>query len=443
MKALFRKSFLFILCTYALLIGGLVYWQAIADLEGHPLNPTGYAVFRQPRGAIVDRDGKPLAESVSTDVGYRRVYASPSVSHITGYFHQRYGMTGLEKAYNSSLSQGQTVRTTIALPLQKHMEELMAGKVGAAVAMDPKTGAVLALVSYPYVDGNRLDESWSDYLQDERSPFVNRAVQGQYPPGSAIKPLVLGAAFAERAAYPEQPWVDRGAVELEGRAIKNFQGQALGRITTLEALAHSSNVVFALLAAELGPKLLTALSQFGLGEIPPLPLPMSRGRLPSPEQSDYGWGQIGIGHGDLLVTPLQMASAVSAIANGGKLMRPLLVQEVRGGWRLPRVQLPAAYTQVIPEWAAAAVRDGMVLAVERGTAREAALPGIPTAGKTGTAQTWAGQDHSWFVGFAPAYDPEVAVVVVLEHGGIASQTAAPLGGAVLQAALAACTPQGM
>ena len=189
------------------------------------------------------------------------------------------------------------MRTTIALPLLKHMEELMAGMVGAAVAMDPKTGAGLALVSYPYVDGNRLDESWSDYLQDERSPFVNRAVQGQYPPGSAIKPLVLGAAFAERAAYPEQPWVDRGAVELEGRAIKNFQGQALGRITTLEALAHSSNVVFALLAAELGPKLLTALSQFGLGEIPPLPLPMSRGRLPSPEQSDYGWGQIGIGHG--------------------------------------------------------------------------------------------------------------------------------------------------
>ena len=188
------------------------------------------------------------------------------------------------------------MRTTIALPLQKHMEELMAGKVGAAVAMDPKTGAVLALVSYPYVDGNRLDESWSDYLQDERSPFVNRAVQGQYPPGSAIKPLVLGAAFAERAAYPEQPWVDRGAVELEGRAIKNFQGQALGRITTLEALAHSSNVVFALCYAELGLNFSLPSASSALGDSALAPTYES-GRLPSPSNQTTDGGEIGIGHG--------------------------------------------------------------------------------------------------------------------------------------------------
>lgn len=430
-----RKGFVLILSLYFLLLAALIYWQVAADLAQHPLNPRRYQVFSQPRGAIVDRRGVPLAYTLQSEEGYVRAYTSPSLSHVTGYFHPRYGMTGLERIWNSELGSGQTVQTTIDLELQQRIEQLMEGRVGAVVVMVPKTGAVLALVSCPFVDGNRLDLSWSDYLADVRSPFVNRAVQGQYPPGSTVKPLVLAAALTHRITSPQQQWRDQGFVELSGRAIANFQGRALGSITTLEALAYSSNVVFAQLASELGPKLLQTLAGFGLGKAPDFGLPASGGKLPSPEQSPYGWGQIGIGQGNLLVTPLQMAVAVSAIANGGKVMRPYLVQEVRGGWRLPKIRRPTMEGQVISEWAAGAVRDGMILAVQKGTAREAALTQAAAAGKTGTAETASGQDHSWFVGFAPAYDPEIAVVVVLEHGGLAAQTAAPLGGVIMEEAL--------
>jgi peptidoglycan glycosyltransferase len=438
-----RKSFTAILSGFFLILAGLIYWQVIADLSDHPLNPRRYDVFRQPRGAILDRWGTPLACTVRQNGDYVRVYACPSLSHVTGYFHQRYGMTGLERTYNSSLAQGQEVHTTIDLALQQKLEALMEGRVGAAIAMNPKTGEVLALLSSPYVDPNKLDEFWSDYAADPRSPFVNRATRGQYPPGSAVKPFVLAAALADRITFPEERWQDSGRVVLSGRTISNFQSQGWGSLTSLEALANSSNVVFAQLAAKLGPRLLDTLRQCGLGEALPFPLGSAAGKLPPAEQSAYGWGQIGIGQGSLLVTPLQMAAAVSAIANGGQLMRPYLVEEVRGGWRLPRLQRPVVYSQAVPQWTAAAVREGMVLAVQQGTAKGAALPGVIAAGKTGTAETLTGDDHAWFIGFAPAHDPRIAVAVVLEHGGLASETAAPLGGLVMQAALEACTQGGM
>jgi len=442
-KPLLRKIFLLILGMYFLMVAALVFWQVAVDLGKHPLNPRRYGAFRQPRGAILDRSGLPLARTLMAGEKYVREYADPSVTHVTGYFHQRYGITGLEKAFDARLQAGQDVYTTIDLRLQQKVAELMGDRVGAAVVMEPETGAVLALVSCPQIDGNSLDDFWSDYLADQRSPFVNRAVQGLYPPGSALKPLVLAAALAGGITTADAHWTDRGVLKLGEEAISNHQGQAWGVITTSEALAHSSNVVFAQLAVELGPALLDALRRFGLGEAVLFPLSQSSGRLPSAAQSAYGWAQIGIGQGGLLATPLQMAAAISAIANGGKLMRPYLVQEIKGGWRLRQAQRPEFVRQAVPQWAAADVRDAMVLAVEKGTARAAAVRGTVVAGKTGTAQTGSGGDHSWFVGFAPAEKPELAVVVVLEHGGLASQTAAPLGGQILREALQLLAPQDM
>lgn len=432
-----RRFFIGLLAGYFLLLAFLVYWQLIIELDQHPLNPGRYSVFRSPRGEILDRNGQVLAETIDDAQGTRRVYATSGTSHITGYFHVRYGMSGLEQVWHERLASGQKVHTTIDLGLQQRVEDLLEGQVGAVVVMEPRTGQILALASYPYVDGNALSEKWPEYLTDQRSPFINRAVQGQYPPGSALKPLVLAAALESRAVSLEDRWNDRGVIELSGRRIANFQGQALGEINTKEALALSSNTVFAQLAAELGSDLLHALQRFGLGTAPNFCLPTGAGNLPGSELSAYGWGQVGIGQGPLLVTPLQMACAVSAIANGGTLMRPYLVQEIEGGWRFPKIQRPRVMSQVVPQWAAAGVRDAMVLAVRSGTAKSAQVPGILTAGKTGTAQTASGADHSWFIGFAPALDPAAAVVVLLEHGGTASQTAAPLGGLVLWEALKA------
>jgi len=432
-----RKFFLGLLAGYFLLMAFLVYWQLITELDEHPLNPGRYRIFREPRGAILDRNGQALAETIIDADGTRRVYASPGISHITGYFHARYGMSGLEKAWHERLAVGQNVQTTIDLNLQRRVEELLEGRVGAVVVLEPTTGQVLALASYPYIDANALDDKWPEYLEDQRSPFVNRVVQGQYPPGSAIKPLVLVSALQNRTVDLDERWADQGVVELSGRTITNFQRQALGEITTKEALALSSNTVFAQLAAQLGPALLQTLRRLGLGSTPDFSLPASGGNLPDGELSAYGWGQIGIGQGSLLATPLQMASAIAVIANGGRLMRPYLVEQIRGGWRLPKMQRPLVISEAVSQWSAAGVRDAMVMAVQSGTAKSAQVPGVLTAGKTGTAQTANGRDHSWFVGFAPAEEPAAVVVVLLEHAGTASQTAAPLGGLVLREALVA------
>lgn len=430
------KLFRFLLVLFCIMGSGLFYWQVIrTDLASHPYNPRAYTIFQKERGCILDRNGELLAFSSYDGKQYQRKYSSStSLSHLVGYFHQRYGMTGLEGTYNNFLSNNQNVHLTIDLKLQQQVEQILAGHVGAIVVMHTKTGQLLAVASSPTIDSNLLAENWVQYQQDSDSPFFNRALNGMYPPGSTIKPLLLAAAVQEGTVTSETVWQDQGTVNYQGQVIRNFSSKKHGIISSQEALALSSNVVFAELGVDLKDVMLGYYLKFGLTEKWPIGLGQSKGNLPIGEQfSAFGWAQLGIGQGKILVTPLQMAVAISTIANGGTRLNPYLVQMVEGNLFTRRLQRPVAHSQVITQSTAADVREAMILAVEQGTAQATKIPGVTIAGKTGTAETAQGLDHSWFVGFSP--DSNISVVVLIEHGGAGGARATPLAKQVFLAIL--------
>ncbi|HBG09910.1 MAG: peptidoglycan D,D-transpeptidase FtsI family protein [Limnochordia bacterium] len=430
-----RRSFLVLALFYGMMLVSAFYWQLCADLASHPANPRYYLAFQKERGAIFDGQGRPLAFSTAVEGGYARHYAAPSLSHVVGYFHERYGMTGLELLYHAELSSGRSVFTTLDLELQKAAEDLLSGSQGAVVVLRPDTGQVLALVSLPCVDGGALDENWPDYLGDVRSPFLNRATHGLYPPGSVVKPLVYAAAAAEGALEPGSTWFDGGVLELPGGTMGNFGGRAHGEISLDEALAKSSNVVFGKVAVVLGERLLEYFRLFGLGQMVPLELSNKEGYVPDAIASQYHAAQLGIGQAELLVTPLQMAQAAAALANGGVLMRPYLVQEIRGGLRMRQITRPQVLGRILPPEAAEQVKRAMALAAQEGTAKTDLSTELEYAGKTGTAQMGSVPDHAWFIGFAPVDAPQVAVAVLVEHGGMGAEAAAPLGAEIMRKAL--------
>lgn len=431
-----RKSFLVLALIYGMMLAGAAYWQLYSDLDESPANPRYYLMFRQERGPIFDGCGRTLAFSAAEDGVYVRCYAAPSLSHVVGYFHERYGITGLERLYQEELSQGRSLFTTLDLELQKRAEELLQGVNGAVVALRPATGEVLALVSSPWVDGSALDENWPDYLADVRSPFLNRATQGLYPPGSTVKPIVYWAAAALGRVDDETSWSDPGVLNLPGGMISNAGGRAHGQISIAEALAYSSNVVFAELAVDLEEQLLKCFRLFGLGQQIDFELGNLEGFVPAGIASPYHAAQLGIGQGELLVTPLQMAQAAAALANGGILMRPYLVNELRGGLRLRQITRPQVVQELLPKSAANTVRKAMALAAREGTAQTHLSGSLDYAGKTGTAQTGrSAADHAWFIGFAPVDAPQVAVAVVIEHGGAGAAAAAPVGAEIMLKAL--------
>lgn len=435
MQLRLRKSFLALVLVYGIIFASMFYWQVCADLQSHPANPRYYRMFKENRGAIYDRHGEVLAGSTLVGEIYARDYAAVSLSHVVGYFHQRYGMTGLERLYHEDLLRGRSLFTTLDLELQKLAEQALQSQNGAIVVIKPATGEILALVSSPGIDGNSLDESWSDYLTDVRSPFLNRATHGLYPPGSVVKPIIYGVALGKQLAEPTQIWLDEGSLALHNRTISNSGGKPLGDISTDQALALSSNVVFAQLAIALGDDLPVELRRFGLGRDSEFELQNLRGFVPQRVDSDYDAAQLGLGQGELLVTPLQMAVLSATIANGGVMMRPFVVQEVRGGLQMRQITRPRVVDEVWPQHVAQDVRDAMVMAAKEGTARTSFSTSLDYAAKTGTAQTSQGPAHAWFIGFAPSRLPKVAVAVLVEHGGSGGAAAAPIGAMIMAKAL--------
>jgi len=200
-------------------------------------------------------------------------------------------MTGLERLYHEDLSMGRTLLTSLDWNLQQTAEELLQGLNGAVLAIRPSTGEVLALVSSPSLDGNALDANWSDYLDDLRSPFLNRATHGLYPPGSIVKPIIYGAALEKGNVDRFSLWLDEGSLALQNRTIRNSGGKAHGNIDLDQALALSSNVVFAQLALSLGEGLLQDLKAFGLGQEVDFELSNLKGTVPAKIASAYDGAQ--------------------------------------------------------------------------------------------------------------------------------------------------------
>jgi peptidoglycan glycosyltransferase len=452
---------------------GVTYWTVLASdqLASDPFNPRLIAASRdRPRGAILDRKGAPLATSEKGANGFVRSYKDQSLAQVVGYASLQFGLSGVEAAYAESLI-GQDRADPISIwrtrylgerqavgsvvlgideKIQKAAADALGGRRGAIVALDPRTGAILASVSVPAYEPNQIvDPQRQQTAMDQVNkapdhPLLNRPAQGLYPPGSTFK-VVTGAAALEagfdptkklRVDDPYQP--DRSW----GDYFVRSAARAHGLFDMSDGFRLSENIYFAQVGLQIGgSKLAEYAKRFGVGATPKLDLPGAKGQLSESGVLDRPTlvADTSYGQGELLVSPLQMALIYAAIANGGVMPTPHYAIEVRdSAGHVVRTIAPGAQGQVISPGTAKTLTTMLVGAVAGpgAFAFGAKIPGVDVAGKTGTAENRPGEaPHGWFVGFAPAANPTVVVAVIVENTPEGGVTAAPLGGQVMRAAL--------
>lgn len=433
--------------------------------------------YSRERGEILV-GGRPIAYSVRTtdDLVYLRRYQQGALyAPATGFYSLVYGATGVERGENDVLAgtadllfgrrlvdlftgrqpRGGSVALTIDPRAQAAAAKALGDRRGAVVALDPSSGAILALVSSPSYNPNRMSSHdpsdirayWNGLINAEGQPLLNRAIAQTYPPGSVFKVITAAAALSSGQFTPESMLDGPARLNLPqtSATIKNFdRGACLGgRLSLSDALRISCNTAFADLGLKLGgDELRSMAAEFGFGTSFELPMTSAAARFPAqlnPPQT----AQSAIGQFDVSVTPLQMAMVAAGIARRGVVMRPYLVSErLSPDLTVLSITTPREYSRPISPNVAAQLTSMMVDVVARGTGAAAAIPGVVVAGKTGTAQRGEGQDpHAWFIAFAPASAPRVAVAVIVEAGGdlgseaTGGRLAAPIARAVIAAIL--------
>jgi peptidoglycan glycosyltransferase len=486
------------LVLLASLIIATTYWQtwASAGLAARQDNEIQrVAQFTIDRGLILASNGKTvLAKNIKKKVNgqtlYFRTYPTNGLaSQVVGYSTQSRARSGLEASQNSYLTasnadlstifdtvgdrikgttvKGNSLQLTIRPGAQWLAQHLLEGKCGAAVVMNPKTGAVYVMASSPGFDPNLIEET-NGYTQvqntkspcppEPASPLLNRATQGLFPPGSTFKTITAAAALDDGVYKPDSTFYDPGYCTEYGQQVKNALDQsgpeAFGTVNMVEAFQHSINAVFCNIGKSLGAKrILAEAKKFGFYSTPPLETPSdarspsglyANGKLFDPT-TDKGFsrvdpGRLAFGQDKMLTTPLQMAMVASAIANKGVIMRPTLIEQVTspGGSVIKKLE-PHVYKVATKPATAGALKNMMVEVVQAGTGTAAQIPGVVVAGKTGTAETCACNTvyDAWFIFFAPAQNPTVAgaVVVELQKDGFGGAVAAPIAKQLMQALL--------
>jgi penicillin-binding protein A len=437
--------------------------------------------YSRQRGAILVGD-QPVAVSQPTpneEIKYLRSYPQPlPYSHVTGYFSYTYGAGGgLEGAADDLLSGsssqffytrvtdlltgkqpvGATVQATINPKAQDAADKALGNQRGAVVALDPKTGAILAMISHPQYDPNRLSshdqasvvKAWNELNADPTQPLVNRAIAGNlYPPGSVFK-IVTAAAALENGKVDTTTQIPApGVMELPQTTagLPNYDRQPCGpnNQTTLQhALEISCNTAMGYLGMQVGAQALAdQAAKFGFGTTMRIPTRVEPSRFPT-GINQAQTAQSAIGQYDVRVTPMQVAMVSAGIANGGVVMRPYLINQVLSAdlQTIDRTS-PERLGTAVSSQTAATLTQMLVGVVDQGTGTPAKINGVQVAGKTGTAEQGNGKPpHAWFTAFAPANDPKVAVAVVVEDGGNAGNEAAggrlagPIAKAVMEAVL--------
>jgi len=434
-------------------------------------------LFSQFRGSILIA-GKQVARSIPnvSNTRWQRVYPEGELyASTTGFLSPIYGLTGIEKYENPVLS-GQDDRLFLARlirllrgtpdnagavvlsidpAVQIAAKAGLRGRSGAAVALNPQTGSVLAIYSSPDFDPNELSQknannarAYHEKLVANKSrPLLNRATSETYPPGSVFKLITAAAALESGRFNPESVLPGDAEFELpqSSRTLKNFNNKAcLGQatVTLTQALVNSCNTSFAWLGVELGAQQLREQAKkFGFAKSWFVPLPVVSSTVPD-QLDDAQTAMAAIGQFDVTATAMQMAMVASTIANGGQLLQPQLVAETLG----PDLQILARASKIVVGQAISAsnaqqLTKMMVDVVNIGTGSNAQIAGTQVAGKTGTAETGPGEpSHSWFVGFAPASNPTIAVAVIVEANSAdpratGNTTAAPIARAMMQARL--------
>ena len=479
-RELRRVVFVIIAMFMSLLVSSSIIHVVAADsLAQDPRNVRSvYDSYKTQRGAILV-DGEPIAISEKSDdrFHYLRNYKSEMYSAVTGFFSFYQGATGLESKMNSYLTgknstqffeqvnallsgnpvTGASIELTIDPVVQKAAWDAMGNLKGAVVAIDPKTGNILAMVSKPGFDANQLavhdgtisGTNYANLLADKNSPLVNKAISGSlYAPGSVFKILVASAAIESGKYTPESTLPNPVKFKLPGTNtyVQNSgEGKCGGKATVsiADALRFSCNVPFAQLGIALGQDAIRAQAEkFGFGDAIEIPLRSTASVYPK-NMDDAQVGLSSFGQFDDRVTPLQIAMISAAIANNGTLMKPNLIENVvSANLSSLYAPTPQVYGTPVSSTTANLVRDMMIDAVARGVSSNAKIDGVSVAGKTGTAQNAKGEPYTlWFTGFAPADNPRVAIAVVIEDGGGIGQAgrgntlAAPIAKKVMQAVL--------
>jgi peptidoglycan glycosyltransferase len=437
------------------------------------------------RGMILDRNGQPLAVTQNG----RRVYPNPNLGQIVGFDSRLYGTTGVEASFDGFLSGARTitpdallqarllgtsvqavpanVKLTLDSGLQAAAEAALGDRAGAIALLDAQTGAILALASYPRFDPNQLvlpdrasdadvakvQAAYQALINRGDSPLLNRATQGRYPPGSVIKTLTAAAALDAhvldgpegQVTCPNRLPTEAGAPPVRN-AVENLDQRTGDPSDLRRVYAWSCNTAFAQLGLALGSERYgDYAARFGLqyadtvtGTADLHDIPADIGTIAGSKEflsHPVALADTAFGQGQVLMTPLDMARIVQAIAADGKLMRPYLVQEVRAGNQSLYSAKPELIRQALAPTAAQQMRSVMQTSVEIGYANPVSLPGVTIGAKTGTAETATGTPHSWFVALAPVDKPRFALAVIAEYGGDGSRLALPIARQVLAAAL--------
>jgi peptidoglycan glycosyltransferase len=455
---------------------GAGYWQVLRspDLSRAADNPAVIAAARNVvRGKIVDRDGKVLASnrrSATTGEPYR-VYTSRAFSTVIGYSSTDFGTAGLEHSWNAELT-GISIRDPIGDVLRKFRKDpydpqqltlalsstlqkaAIAGlgdDRGAVVMLDPATGEILVLASTPTYDTSAIANPTTSHgafaavLDSSARPLVTRATQGQYVPGSVFKIVTAIAGLGSgritpSTTFPQQPKAERDGLVVGGFRIHEHAGVPSSSFDLAAATEWSSNIWYALAGMRTGgDNLVKFAGRMGFGGPIDFDLPTSAsqvtnggGTAPGGFSDETELANASYGQAETLVTPLQMGLVAATVANGGTLMKPHLVIATTGRDGT-RTIAPEQMGVVIGPDEAAAIAEAMQRAVESPIGRQftsgAKVPGVPTAGKSGTAELGgSGAPHSWFIGFAPVDHPRVAIAIIVERGGRGGARAAPLAG---------------
>lgn len=440
----------------------LSYLQVVEKdfLATHPLNRRNSEGNRHVQyGMILDRNGEKLAYSEKKGDGFTRTYPYAAITApLIGYDSPKYGKAGIESTYNSYLTGmnnqlrhlgaishlwpkqiGNNVVLTLDAKLQEIAYRALGEHRGAIVVISPKTGAILAMVSKPSFNPNTLEEKWKNISTAENSPLLNRAVQGLYPPGSIMKVMMAEAALSEKITDVNKTIHCEGALKVPPDYILPESGlKAHGDLNLEEALTVSCNVTFGTLALELGgKKMARTFERYGFTR--PIGAEFQESKPHLPDFNSLGDGdlaQVGIGQGSLLVTPLRMAMLASTFANKGIIMKPYLVNKITDSDdNTIKEFMPEEWLAPTNSQLADTINKMMITVVSEGTGSGARLPGIKVAGKTGTAENSHGDSHAWFIGFAPADNPQVAIAVIIENAGSGGSIAAPIAGMILGKAL--------
>ena len=474
-----------VLVLFAALVGFTSYWAIFKseELQEKPENRRSLIEAQKiKRGTVTTVDGTVIAESVPQGQGNERIYTrrypqGELFGHPLGYSFIELGNSEIERSEDDVLTGESNEFATLLDELQGETEEgsnitvtldaeaqrvatdslqsalTVPGTGGAVVAIEPDTGAVRAMVSSPGYDPNSVPQNFKELSSDdENTPLVSRPTQSIYPPGSTMK-VVTATAALDSGEFDQSTTLNANSgLDVSGVPLANAGGEDFGTIDMTTALTNSVNTYWAQVGEQLGPETMVEyMRRFGFYAKPPLDFPADQLATSGVVNSDgdlveeaFDVGRVAIGQGgeegQILATPLQMAMVASTVANGGELMEPTFVQEVTDPDGRTSEELdPQTFSEVMSEDTAAQMAEMMTNVAEEGTASSLSVAGSTLAGKTGTSEidVEASLNQVWFIGFAPADDPQIAVAATVERctGCFGGDTAGPIATDVMASLL--------